>query len=39
MMLALGIVSRIASGFVADRIGGLATLLIGSVAQALSLTL
>jgi len=39
MMLALGIVSRIASGFIADRLGGLATLLIGSVAQALSLTL
>jgi MFS family permease len=39
MMLALGIVSRIGSGFIADRIGGLATLLIGSVAQASALTM
>src|SRR6266568_4086888 len=30
LMLAFGIVSRIASGFIADRIGGLATLLTGS---------
>lgn len=39
LMLALGVVSRIGSGFVADRIGGLATLLIGSVMQASALTL
>jgi MFS family permease len=39
LMLGFGIVSRIASGFVADRIGGLATLLIGSVLQGLALFL
>ncbi|WP_375409064.1 MFS transporter [uncultured Methylobacterium sp.] len=39
LMLAFGIVSRIGSGFLADRIGGFATLLIGSVAQAFALTL
>jgi MFS family permease len=39
MMLGFGIVSRIASGFVADRIGGVATLLIGSALQALALLL
>ena len=33
MMLGFGIVSRIASGFVADRIGGVATLLLGSALQ------
>jgi len=33
LMLGLGIVSRIGSGFLADRIGGLRTLLIGSAAQ------
>jgi len=39
LMLGFGIISRIASGFVADRLGGLATLLIGSVAQMTALTL
>ena len=39
LMLTCGIVSRIASGFLADRIGGLATLLIGSVLQGTALTL
>ncbi|MBN8905375.1 MAG: MFS transporter, partial [Rhodospirillales bacterium] len=39
LMLAAGIVSRIASGFLADRLGGLATLLIGSVAQMSALVL
>jgi MFS family permease len=39
MMLGFGIISRIASGFVADRIGGLATLLWGSLAQAAALFL
>lgn len=39
LMLAFGIVSRIGSGVIADRLGGLATLLIGSVAQASALTL
>jgi len=37
LMLAGGIISRLASGFVADRIGGIKTLLIGSVLQGLSL--
>ncbi|MDB5511493.1 MAG: transporter, partial [Enterovirga sp.] len=39
LMLAFGIVSRIASGFLADRIGGLATLLVGSGLQGLALLL
>lgn len=39
LMLALGIVSRIASGFIADRIGGVATLLIGSMLQGTALFL
>ena len=39
IMLACGIVSRLASGLIADRIGGLATLLIGSLLQAGSLAL
>jgi MFS family permease len=37
LMLAFGIISRIGSGFLADRIGGIRTLLIGSVAQGLAL--
>jgi MFS family permease len=39
LMLGFGIISRVASGFVADRIGGVATLLMGSVAQGLALVL
>jgi MFS family permease len=39
LMLGFGIVSRIGSGFLADRIGGIPTLLIGSVAQGLALLL
>src|SRR3984893_2096313 len=39
LMLACGIVSRIGSGFLADRIGGVATLLIGSLAQGTALLL
>ena len=39
LMLGFGIVSRIGSGFLADRLGGLATLLIGSFAQMVALTL
>lgn len=39
LMLGLGIISRIASGFVADRIGGLMTLLIGSALQCVALLL
>lgn len=37
LMLAFGIVSRIGSGWLADRIGGLGTLLLGSVAQGAAL--
>jgi MFS family permease len=39
LMLAFGIVSRLASGLIADRIGGVATLLLGSVLQAVALFL
>ena len=39
LMLAFAAISRIGSGLIADRIGGLATLLIGSIAQALALTM
>ncbi len=39
LMLAFGIVSRVASGFVADRIGGVGTLLIGSFLQGVALFL
>jgi MFS family permease len=39
LMLAAGIVSRIASGLICDRIGGLRTLLLGSVLQGLALLL
>jgi MFS family permease len=39
LMLGFGIISRIASGFVADRIGGVRTLLIGSVLQGVALFL
>jgi MFS family permease len=39
LMLGLGIVSRLSAGLVADRIGGLTTLLIGSALQGLALLL
>ena len=39
LMMALGIVSRIGSGFVADAIGGTATLMIGSFMQGVALLL
>jgi MFS family permease len=39
LMLGLGLISRVLSGSVADKIGGLATLLIGSALQALALLL
>ena len=39
LMLAFGIVSRIASGWIADQIGGLATLLLGSTLQGVALFL
>ncbi len=39
LMTGFGIISRIASGFIADRLGGLVTLLIGSLAQMTALSL
>jgi len=39
LMMAFGIVSRIGSGFIADRFGGLRTLLLGSVLQGTALFL
>jgi len=39
LMLGCGIVSRIGSGFIVDRIGGLRTLLLGSLAQMAALML
>jgi MFS family permease len=39
VMLACGIVSRLGSGLLADRIGGLRTLMLGSVLQGVALSL
>jgi MFS family permease len=39
LMLGFGIVSRVGSGWLADRLGGLATLLIGSALQGVALIL
>jgi len=39
IMLGFGIVSRLVSGLIADRIGGLRTLLLGSVLQCVALIL
>jgi MFS family permease len=39
LMLACGVVSRLVSGVICDRIGGLRTLLLGSVLQGLALLL
>jgi len=39
IMLGFGIVSRLISGWIADRIGGLRTLLLGAVLQAVALAL
>ncbi|MGR3454275.1 MFS transporter [Pseudooceanicola sp.] len=39
LMLFGGVASRVASGFIADRLGGVRTLLIGSVLQCLALLL
>jgi MFS family permease len=39
LMLACGIVSRLVSGLICDRIGGLRTLLLGSILQGLALLL
>jgi MFS family permease len=37
LMLGLGVVSRLASGLIADRIGGVGTLILGSALQGLAL--
>ncbi len=39
LMMGFGIVSRIGSGFIADSVGGLRTLLLGSVLQGVALAL
>jgi MFS family permease len=39
LMLGFGIASRLASGFIADRIGGFATLLMGTMLQAVALVM
>ena len=39
LMLGFGIISRIGSGFIADRIGGVRTLLLGSLLQGVALLL
>jgi len=39
LMLGFGIASRVASGFIADRIGGVLTLLLGSLLQGVALFL
>jgi MFS family permease len=39
LMLGFGIVSRLASGFICDRVGGLRTLLLGSFLQGVALLL
>ncbi len=39
LMLATGIISRLASGFIADRIGGVRTVILGSVLQTIALAL
>jgi len=38
LMMGFGIISRVGSGFLADRIGGMRTLLLGSLAQGFALT-
>src|SRR3546814_17858340 len=37
LMLSMGIISRLVSGWLSDRIGGLRTLLLGSVLQGVTL--
>ena len=39
LMLGLGVVSRLASGWISDHIGGLRTLLLGSILQGVALLL
>jgi predicted MFS family arabinose efflux permease len=39
LMLGLGVISRLVSGWISDRIGGLRTLLLGSILQGIALLL
>jgi MFS family permease len=39
VMLGMGVISRLASGWISDRIGGLRTLLLGSILQGVALLL
>ena len=39
LMMGAGVISRLASGFIADRLGGIPTLLLGGVLQGTALTL
>jgi MFS family permease len=39
LMLGMGVISRLASGWISDRIGGLRTLLLGSILQGIALLL
>jgi MFS family permease len=39
VMLGMGVLSRLASGWISDRIGGLRTLLLGSILQGVALLL
>ncbi|HLL27139.1 MAG TPA: MFS transporter [Xanthobacteraceae bacterium] len=39
LMLGFGVISRVASGYIADRIGGVATLLVGAMLQGVALFL
>ncbi len=39
LMMGMGVISRLASGYICDRIGGLLTLLVGSTLQAVALLL
>jgi MFS family permease len=39
LMLGLGVISRLVSGWISDRIGGLRTLLLGSILQGVALLL
>jgi MFS family permease len=39
LMLGFGVVSRLVSGWISDRIGGLRTMLLGSVLQGIALLL
>lgn len=39
LMMGMGVISRLVSGWICDKVGGLATLLLGSVLQAIALLL